>query len=354
MARFYDVRTLLAMLQVGVACVLSIVAINALLVVISAAWPNWLPRQFMGVDFLADNRQRAEALHALAQDRGPGATDRFVAILGLSSASEGIALADLTHQIGDGTRFLGLSGGGRNMRDVARYAQPLLAGDARPALTVFALNPFHLMDTPPVSKAFLDNLQKPETLDELRGYWLPNRRQDVKYAVDAGSDLVRSILFATFNVRLNDGGDPWREILRMGLVPATTEIEWQTNVLRYGERGYYERDNYTRSHTQIEILYELVTQFQQRGSRVMLVWMPEHSRLRAEIPDAALTTITRGLEDHLNARMPQVVDRRSAITDSGFTDISHMNLTGRKRFSRDLAKDIKQQFSRQGTQTREP
>ncbi|NNF16826.1 MAG: hypothetical protein HKN70_08755 [Gammaproteobacteria bacterium] len=344
--------TLKAALQVGVGGFLSVFAINAILVFISAAWPNWLPRQFMGVDFLADNRQRAEAVTALYQHGQLQRTDRFVSILGLSSASEGISLEALTSRIDDGTRFLGLSGGGRNMRDVARYAQPLLAGDARPVLVVFALNPFHLMDTPPVTEAFMDNLRKSEIADDLRGYWMVNRRQDVKYAMDAAIDRSRSGLFKIFAVHLGGGGDPWREIMRMGLAPATTETQWQSNVQRYGERGYYELQNYTRSQTQIGILYDLVRRFQQRGSDMMLVWMPEHSRLRAEIPNAAVSKITQGLKDLLDSRMAQVIDRRSAITDSGFNDISHMNLTGRERFSHILAEDIKHQLSRQGTDKR--
>ena len=55
----YDRQTLTVIAGIATGLVIALFAINAALVLLSAAWPNWLPRQFFGVDFIVDNRQRA-------------------------------------------------------------------------------------------------------------------------------------------------------------------------------------------------------------------------------------------------------------------------------------------------------
>jgi hypothetical protein len=340
----YDVRKLKAILLLGGAVLVIVFVANAALVLTTAMFPDWLPRQFFGVDFLADNRQRAREAAAQYRDGTVGDGDPVVVILGLSSASEGVALTQLADRVNHNTRFLGLSGAGRNMRDVARYAAPLLESDARPELVVFAINLFHLMDPLAGVQGLARNLQREGTFEDLGGAWLSKRRQDIKYAIDFGIDRARIFMFDQFDVRLKKGSDPWREILRMGLTQTTSEFQWQANVRRYGERGYYDGYAYGRSRQQVGILIDLVSKFVAREAEVVVVLMPEHSRLRARIPDVAMRTLTDPFRRELGEQAPAIIDLRDTIPDSGFLDISHMNNDGRTLFSPQLADAIAQQL----------
>ncbi len=332
MDRIYVRNKLGPMVAIGGAVLLGLFALNAMLVLTSAAYPNWLPRQFFGVDFLADNRRRAEGAALQYVDGMLGEDEPFVIVLGLSSASEGITLAALDEQLGDQARFLGLSGAGRNMRDVARYARFLLKTNARPAVAVFAINLFHLMDPPPPHEAFLQNLQRVTTIGEFLGGWLIVRRRDIKYAVDFGIDTVRGSAFEFFNVRPPADENPWREFVRLGLPQTVNDAQWQNNVKRYGERGYYDAANYARSRTQIDIFHEIIAEFIERGTDVVVVLMPEHSRLRARLPEVLTATLVAPLAERFGEQAPTIVDLRYSVPDSGFKDISHMNPAGRRHF----------------------
>jgi len=349
MPRIYDAPKLKSVLLVGCAALLSMIAVNAVLATISAAYPNWLPRQFFGIDFIADNRQRARLVNLQYRDGVLGADDSFVVILGLSSASEGISLSNTGGNLTDDSfRILGLSGAGRNMRDIDRYAHPILKGEARPALAIFAINLFHLMDAPPAPEAFLQNLQKEGALDQMLGGWTKNRRQDIKYVADASSDLARSSLFDTFEVRIDDEIDPWREVIRMDLAQASVEAQWLSNVQRYGERGYYDAENYLRSETQIGIFLDLVAEFRRLNVSVAVILMPEHSRLRVRIPDAAMRLLVDSLSMIYGNQGPTITDLRDSVPDSGFKDISHMNNDGRRLFNPILGNAIDAQLTNIG------
>ena len=83
----YDIRALGRVLHVGALALAAVFLINMVFVLVSATYPNWLPRQFFGVDFLADNRQRVVA--AGDHYASDSAAEPLVVVLGLSSASEG-------------------------------------------------------------------------------------------------------------------------------------------------------------------------------------------------------------------------------------------------------------------------
>lgn len=341
----YDIGKLKDLTLLSVMVLITMLLANAVLVLITVVSPDWLPRQFFGVEFIADNRQRAQVAAAQYQDGTLAAEQPFVVILGLSSASEGLTLERLSEQIDDGTRFLGLTGGGRNMRDLARYARPLLDSGAKPELAVLAINLFHLMDPPPATDSFLDNLRRRETIDALRGYWLIERRTDIKYAIDSAIDRVRNDVFSLFDLRLHRDVDPWREVLRMGLPQSTVADQWQDNVDRYGKRGYYEAGNYRRSQIQIRVFKDIVTGLQAKGTEVIVVLMPEHSRLRQRIPADAMNLLVAEPEQGYGQVALPIVDMRDSIPDSGFKDISHMNEQGRLMYAPLLADVISRQLT---------
>lgn len=346
----YDSQQFKIILRMCGAVLLSLLVANAALVLTSAVFPDWLPRQFFGVDFLVENRERAQGVAELYEEGTLTDDDRFVVILGLSSASEGITLEELTYRSRDSVHFLGLGGAGRNMRDLARYAEPLITSDARPVLAVFAINLFHLVDPVSFTEGFIANMQKVQTGYDFLGIWMLRRRQDVKAAIDFRIDRTRTSLFKYFDVKLHNTADPWREFVRMGLPQTQLDSGWQKNIERYGQRGYYDADSFRRSTIQVGFFVELLTAFAKRNTDIMVVLMPEHSLLRARIPVTAMDALLEPLDLRFGVNMPAVVDLRDSIPDSGFKDISHLNQEGRKLFGEDFAAAISVQLDAQELQ----
>lgn len=336
----YDARRLKSIVTLFGVVLITLFATNFVLTVTTVIYPGLLPKQFFGVDFLVENRKRV--LTAAAQYRNGFLTadDPLIVILGLSSASEGIALEQLSSP-GAQIRYLGLVGAGRNMRDVRRYAQPLLDSNLQPQLVVFAINLFHLLDPPISTSGILHQLNNEPANTELRGQWFFNHRSDIKYAVSALLFDARNRVFKAFDVRLDETGtDPWREIVRMSLSQTVTEQQWQSNLRRYGERGYYNSDAYQSSTKQSATLVSLIKEMQAKRMDIMIVLMPEHSILRVNIPTTAMHTLTAPLRHTFGKQSPAIVDMRDDVPDTGFTDISHMNREGRRLFSSLLANVI--------------
>ena len=232
------------------------------------------------------------------------------------------------------------------MNDVAGYAQPLLETDLRPDLVVFAINPFHLMDPPPLQEGFINNLQQEQTIAELMGFWFYFRRGDIKHAVERELSNARQRLFEFFDVRLDESGlDPWRETVRMAITQTSTDAGWQAKIRQYGLRGYYNPDAYLRSRAQGASLIELVTEFRSRDAGITIVLMPEHSLLRQRMPPAAMDALVESLSSAFGDQLPLLIDLQDAIPDSGFADISHLNEDGSEQFSLRLAEVISQCLS---------
>lgn len=317
---------------------------NLILTLLTATNPGLLPQQFFGIDFFEDNRQRVAAVEEQRREGLLGDSEDLAVILGLSSASEGIQMSLLADRVGTETRILSLCGAGRNIQEISRYASPLLDSDVRPSLAIFAISSFHLIDPLPVDRSLANLLESKRTRLELMGFWYWLRRQDVKYAADTFLVDARVGLFQLFDVHVDaSGGDPWRENVRMGLPAMRTDADWQNNLQRYGLRGYYDADAFVRSDNQLSTFIELVAEFNARGSRIVIMLMPEHSSLRANIPDEIVGKLSAPLEREFSSGKPLILDYRSAIPDSGFGDISHMNESGRIAFSTMLADVIERQ-----------
>lgn len=333
----FDHTRLRPYLQLAGHLVLTFMAINTILTGITVLAPGWVPKKFFGVDFVEDNRLRAAGAWneyrqgILDQDK------RLVVILGLSSASEGITLGDLSRILGERHRFLGLCGAGRNMEEVKRYAQPLLQTDLKPDLVVFAIGPFHLIDG-----YVPDNWTRLEIL----GLWLTLHRRDIRHAVDLTLSDARSELFRYFEVQVSkEIPDPWRELIRIGLPESVSGKSLGVKIRQYGERGYYDAQTYQRSGRQAEILVDLISRFRQRQSKILIVLMPEHSELRRRIPPEGLALLHDALEKAFGEEAPTLVDLRDALDDSEFTDISHVNNKGRPQLNRLLAEAIRESIS---------
>lgn len=302
----------------------------------TAAWPDlfWVPKQFFGVDFVRENYQRVQGAKAYFRDRA-AADERLVVILGLSSASEGVSveqLAEAERQRGGTRRFLSLSGAGRNARELAIYARPLIDSELDADLVVLAINPFHLMDPSNASRETTSVLRQYTTLELLFG-WFAAKRGDLRHIFDMEVLRARTALFESLGNRVDERQlDPWRENTFMGMIGLTRPEQWQRKLQEYGDRGYYDVANYANSRQQPAIAAALLQALESAGMPVIIVLMPEHSSLRQAIPAEALPVTLAKLRAHTD-NIPRVVDLRDAIADEHFNDISHMKAEGRAAFT---------------------
>lgn len=317
-------------------------AFNVSLWLVSAAAPRWInvPKQFFGVDFLSDNIERVYGAES-AWKRSVALDTELVVIMGLSGASEGVELAPLYQRAGESIRFLSLSGAGRNINEIGLYANPLLNSTLRPGRVIFAISPFHLMDPPDEQAAWSERLAE-ISIDTLLLGWFADKRTDIRNILDVRLLQLRYELSRRLSSTLvNSTADPWRDSIRLGMPQLTNQLQWDERLREYGARGYYTEKNYREPSDQVNRLVELVSRFRNQGAKVMIVFMPEHSTLRARIPDAALKRIDEQLADSFVDSEPvATLDMRSTVPDSGFKDISHLNERGRAAFSSLLAERL--------------
>lgn len=339
----YDASRLAPVIRISIYLFATLFVLNSAFVLYTAYHPHWLPKQFFGVDFIADNYQRVMSAAAQYSNGDVNPERPLVAILGLSGASEGISIALLDGKVPRDPKYLPLCGGGRNIKEVSIYAAPLLNSGLQPDLVIFAISLFHLLDPHPDRKKFADNLRQIQ-LFQLPGEWFHSKRMDIKHAADAALLNIRITLFRLLENQKDQhtNSDPWREIVRMGLQQLTDQAMWDGRLKEYGNRGYYDATSYKKSAKQMELLSKTVKGFQEKGSRVVIVLMPEHSFLRNRIPAVALEMLIATLDTELGGRAPDLIDLRASVADSGFLDISHMNALGRDQFTPFLVKVVRE------------
>lgn len=314
--------------------------LNVLMWVSTTLAPDllWVPKQFFGVDFVKENYQRVQGAKSYYRDPLHNHNASLVVILGLSSVSEGVSIRQLQMNARDradnDTQFLSLSGAGRNFKEIDIYAEPLLKSALNPTLVILAINPFHLMDPPTKQLDLWVVLREIPPLHILAG-WFITKRNDLRHLVDMKVLKLRTSLFGWLDNRVDEKGlSPWRESTFMGILPLQTTEQWKNKLNEYGKRGYNNIKNYQHSRQQTIVLDKLLTSFGEKGSKVVIVLMPEHTSLYQSVPKNAMQTLVGQFGERLStAHPPKIINMRQAIPDSGFNDISHMNKNGREIFT---------------------
>ena len=336
----YNVNQIITLIKLT-GCALGVfVILNVAMWVSAAVVPSflWVPKQFFGVDFVKENYQKVQGAKAYYRDPVTRHHSPLIVILGLSSASEGIRVQQLQENAQDRsdllTRFLSLSGAGRNFKEIEIYAKPLIRSPLKPTLVILAINPFHLMD-PPATDVGPRHVFRDMPLRKLLTGWFVTKRRDLRHIIDMKGLSLRTGLFAWFENRVDEKRiDPWKENTLMRLSPLQTPEQWQYRVGEYGRRGYYDLHNYGHSHQQIARLVRLLDVFDDQGVKVVIVLMPEHTSLYQRVPSHALQIVVDQLRRRRSSgTLPRIVDMRQSIPDSGFNDISHMNQEGREMFT---------------------
>lgn len=314
---------------------------------------SWLPKAIAGTGFLQDNRERIEGAVRECAEGKVGSEEYLCAILGLSNVREAVSLKVVSEEAGLPCRYLGLGAAGMGMPDLAAQARLLLGSELRPDLVLLGIGPHQLVDTRPKPNAlhanFFDLLRRGDLRNaaiEIRnGVWVFARRQDVSITVETALLDARAAMFRWFGVHLQDSAanhrSPWREMIRAIFVEHFSEATLREEEQFFQDLGVFERETYDNSPKASASLIGLIQGLRKRGAVVVVVLMPEHSRLRKRMPPNVSTVVTTPLQKAFGAEAPPVLDLRDAVADAGFVDLSHLNPTGAARCGRLIGAKIR-------------
>jgi hypothetical protein len=139
------------------------------------------------------------------------------------------------------------------------------------------------------------------------------------------------------NVHLPDVGgpdrSPWRAMIRSDWPEHFSAATLREEEQFFEGMGAFEPDTYANAPQASAALAQMIRQFSDRGAHVILVLMPEHSRLRQRVPHDAVEVVQDHVRAALGAAAPPLWDMRAAIDDNGFVDLSHLNRSGSQLFS---------------------
>jgi len=94
---------------------------------------------------------------------------------------------------------------------------------------------------------------------------------------------------------------------------------------------------------EIGALEELLSQFQERRTEVIVVILPEESALRSRVPGEEQQFLIDSITGRFGSAA--ILNFRDAVPDEMFTDYAHLNTAGRAKFSLQLAQALRNRQS---------
>lgn len=246
-------------------------------------------------------------------------------IIGSSSAQDGFVAAELAAADPTHRRWLNLATTGSSFDELRYTFGPLFASELDADLLVIAIHPAWLAGRvvdDPAFDAILISSTAPRT-----SWLLFNRGRVNHLARSALADLREWLLLGQLGVPFDGVYPPTREPWRD---PPRTDGAWnarfaQNQMETWRRKRWFEASWFARADEEVEAAAAVVAAAQHTAKRVVVVFMPESSTLRAAIPDEAEAAFRRALARL--AAPPQVLDLRAAIPDELFKD--HIHLGGR-------------------------
>ena len=330
---------MLAALLVGWA-----IAINlALLVLVHSGAFDWLPDRQTGAGFVRDSEQRvAGALEEYRAGR-VAPDDYLVAVTGISDVREGIDVDVLRQGLGPDIRVLGVAGAGAGAASIVDNARPLLDYGLCADVVVIGIAPLQMLDRPdtPTTEVHLPLRDRVRAVVQ-RYVWLFARRTDVSIFVDLSLTNARAWLFDALDVHLPTTlpAAPWRPMMRLMGAEHYPNSVLRAGVASAGAIGVYDRKAYDRARIAPALVASLIRAFERSGTRVTIVFTPEHSWLRDREPRGVVDHLAKRLRESTKSRNLAVLDLRALVPDRGFVDLSHLNREGSRKFTRILARII--------------
>ena len=335
--------------------------VNIILNVSSTLWPNWIPEKMSGAGFQKDITQRVHAAEKAFTSNAQLQNQKLCVFLGLSSQRESVDLATLTDIDGIDAKYLGLCGAGLSMATMTQQSSALFDSNLNPQLAIIGINLYHQVDplviaklkqadAPVVTKTGLPIIT-PLLKGDIRKtwhqtrqrIWVYQRRRDVNTVLTENLAAINTQMLNLFGTSSSSGSDevtsPWREMIRIDGPEKASKATYKAQTQSYANRGLFDVASYEpQLITQEEkALNDIIRELQQRGSTVVIMLMPEYSSLRESVPAVAMQRLAENLQTTFGDTAPEVIDMRDALGDDKFTDISHVNSSGRMAYSKLIA-----------------
>ncbi|MBI5723138.1 MAG: hypothetical protein HZA50_04205 [Planctomycetes bacterium] len=366
-------RGMLTLLWIG----LAIVAINCCLLAATGPSPKWIvPDQLpIGWNYF-DRVSRTVCTISGRQTNGQLPEDEFYGmVLGLSSAGAGIDGGILAQEGGRKGRFASLCISGLSMNNLLLANRSLLHSDLRPGLVILGVHPYMMVGDPSRPKIELDPLpyvfagqwKKAEKVTRAWAWAAANRKHinnRIRLMLYDGRLAFYDLLgldFQSFSAQ-PPMEDPWMPPAAVVNLenPATNlagssrpsdsveykplygraHDDWMEKVFR--DRGWFDPQAYQKQYaSSADDLVELAAGCRKLGAQVVIVLMPEGSRLRNQCPPFAEECLRRALADAFGNSVP-VFSYRDRIPDDRFSDFVHLGLKGKIELSRMIAADLRE------------
>jgi hypothetical protein len=328
--------------------------------------PEWFPAVPSKMDVTALERAGSRIARAARDGRlGTRGDDRLGVILGSSSMLSALDPALLADGYKEGpARWLNLCGPDENPLDLERIARLLDRAGVRPSVVVGINLPALaragdlLADAVPDDPAPIATLwsEPPRPPSSGAARLL---RSLVHLVRDAGGRLRPNFLkfshiknLALFEGRVAillaagvgiDGAfapapDDWTPPATW-ISPTTEEFcAWQMR--EYTRKGWFSADAFGPDGPNVRALEGLVVGLRRRGARVVLVLLPESSRLRGRVPPEAMRWLAALLGSLAEGDAPELLDLRAALDDAVLVDLVHLGVLGREEATRRLARHL--------------
>jgi hypothetical protein len=254
-------------------------------------------------------------------------------IVGASSAYDGMIPAVLDGADPAHRRWLNLAATGSSFDELRYTFAPLFASGLAADLVVVAVHPSWLAGRV-VGDPMLDALMLP---DAPRTSWLLYHRGLVNHAIrdelaSAHASLLVEQLGVPFDSVYPPAADPWTTHRR---TIGDRDPDRRDQMELWRRKRWFDASWYARSDDEPNAAADVIAASKRTGKRVVIVFMPESSTLRAAVPAEAEAAFHRAL-----ARVPAppvVIDLRAAIPDDRFLDHIHLDEAGARLLSTTLA-----------------
>ena len=377
----YDLSRLRGVIVAASVVMLALAGFSALSIATAGGRPSWLAR---GDSTIEGGQERVvggriAGVSARAR-KGEDLTDLGV-LLGSSAVGMGIDPKILEAEAGTDLpgHWLSLYANGANMADLRGLAELLFQSDLRPRLLVLGIHPGLLarsddyltdrlsFDTNSLrqelaAKHLIAAKEELEALSAVPLNWaFPNRTRISNLTRGLASSTKRQV-FARFgmdatslypaepdpwSVRLlvKDADEPKREAAAEGR--AATVRDQPEGPMREGlggpvkDKGWANPDAYPVDGDNPEALIAVLREAHARHIEVVVLLLPESTRLRATSPPQAMITLRNALVRGFDPDLPRLIDLRAAIPDRDFHDSIHPARVGREATTRQLLEALR-------------
>ena len=304
-----------------------------------------------------------------ARRTGVPAVGDLGVVLGPSAVNMGIDPALLEAEAGPGVpaHWLTLYANGANASDLHGLSELLLGSGLQPRILVLGIHPSLLarsdhylsdetrFDLAPLQRALTEGKLRAlktgvETLLTVpMNRAFPNRTR-VSHHIRGLAAEAKRHLFAALGLGADSlyapDRDPWAVRLLVAEEDASSDLNVGRRVflrdqpegpMREGpggevkDKGWNDPACYSNDGANAHALVSIVREVRARGITVVLLLLPEASKLRAQIPPEAMTCLNETLQKGFGDNPPPLINLREALPDSLFHDTIHPNREGRRR-----------------------